>query len=160
VVSTKHVPVKLRFGTISAMGYIYLIQIGRFKNAYENRVFDFNKLYNTKILSSMDPALTAVLKDDIGVYKFGKTKNLDKRFIKHCKVYGSLSDCINLHLIKAKVVSDDELTLEENKVKSYLLDKNVFFIEKSYDKKITYKELVLIKDEDLKDCIELCFKFN
>ena len=139
------------------MGYIYLIQVGRFKNTYENRVFDFSRLYNTKILSSMDPTLTKVLKDDIGIYKFGKTKNLDKRFIEHCKAYGSLSECINLHLIKSKVVSDDFLTMEENKVKSYLLDKNVFFIEKSYDKKISYKELVLIRDEDLKPYIDLCF---
>jgi hypothetical protein len=105
----------------------------------------------------MDPTLTTVLRDDIGVYKFGKTKNLDKRFMEHCKAYGSLSECINLHLIKSKVVRDDFLTMEENKVKSYLLDKNVFFIEKSYDKKVSYKELVLIKDEDLRECINLNF---
>ncbi len=108
----------------------------------------------------MDPTLTKVLRDDIGIYKFGKTINLDKRFVEHCKAYGSLSDCINLHLIKAKIVSDNELTMEENKLKNYFLDKNVFFIEKSSDRKISYKELVLIRDEDLKDCIELCFKLN
>ena len=134
------------------MGYIYLILIGRFKEVYENKIFDFNKLYNTKILSSMDSTLTKVLKDDIGIYKFGKTKNLDKRFLEHCKYYNS-----NIKIVHSKNIDDDKLTIEESKVKNFFLDRNLFFIEKSYDKKVSYKELVLIRDEDLQPYIDVCF---
>lgn len=136
------------------MGYIYLIFIERFKSAYENNLFDFSRLYNTRILDSLDSSKSKVLRDDIGIYKFGKTKNLDKRFIEHCKSY----NCPSIKIVHYKEVDDDQLTIEEAKVKNFFLDRNVFFIEKSYKNNRQYKELVLIRDEDLKSYIDLCFK--
>jgi hypothetical protein len=131
------------------MGYIYLIFIERFNIAYENNLFDFSRLYNTRILDSLDATKSKVLRDDIGIYKFGKTKNLDKRFLEHCKSY----KCPSIKIVHFKEVGDERLTVEESKVKNFFLDRNTFFIEKSYDKKVSYKELVLIRDEDLQSYI-------
>jgi hypothetical protein len=74
--------------------------------------------------------------------------------MEHCKNYGSHSQCINLHLIYSKEVSDSFLSIEEYKVKNMLMDKNLYFIEKSYDKKVSYKELILIRDCDVNNVVE------
>ena len=140
------------------MGYIYLIKICSLKDAYVNRVFSFRNMYNSKILESIDidsnKNMCGIVKDDVCIYKFGKTKNLATRFKEHCKCYGSLSQCINLHLIYSKEIRDDMLSAEEYKVKNILMDKNLYFIEKSYDKKVSYKELILIRDCDVNNVVE------
>ncbi len=140
------------------MGYIYLIKICSLKDAYVNRVFSFRNMYNNKILESIDidsnKNMCGIIKDDICIYKFGKTINLSNRFKEHCKSYGSLTQCINLHLIYSKEVSDSMLSIEEYKVKNMLMDKNLYFIEKSYDKKVSYKELILIRDCDVNNVVE------
>jgi hypothetical protein len=45
------------------------------------------------------------------------------------------------------------LTKEEARVKGYFLDKNHYFVEASFDGKRQYKELVLIRDEDINEVI-------
>ena len=141
------------------MGFIYLIKICSLKDAYKNRVFSFRNMYNNKILESIDidsnKNICDVLKDDICIYKFGKTKNISNRFNEHCKYYRSLNECINLHLIYSKEVRDGMLSIEEYKVKNMLLDRNLYFVEKSYDRKISYKELILIRDSDVGGIIEV-----
>jgi hypothetical protein len=147
---------KIRYSNFK-MGFIYLIKICSLKDAYLNRVFSFRNMYNNKILESIEidsnKNMCGIVKDDICIYKFGKTKKLDRRFVEHCKSY----NCINIKIVHYKIVDDNQLSIEENKVKNFFLDRNVFFVEKSYNNFRQYKELVLIRDEDLKSYIDLCF---
>ena len=134
------------------MGVIYLIEVGRLNDKFNKHVFRFNRMYNTKIIDSLelnnDRSIKRVLTDNIGVYKFGKTKDISKRFNEHCSDYGN-----QCRLICSKTIINEDLTKEEAKVKGYFLDKNYYFVEASYDGKRQYKELVLIRDEDVNDVI-------
>ena len=134
------------------MGVIYLICIGRLKGKFGEQVFKFSRMYNSKIIDSLelnsDRSIKAVLRDNIGIYKFGKTKDVSKRFTEHCSDYGK--EC---RIVCSKSVPDEKLTKEEARVKGYFLDKNHYFVEASFDGKRQYKELVLIRDEDINDVI-------
>jgi hypothetical protein len=134
------------------MGVIYLICVGRLKDKFGEQVFRFSRIYNTKIIDSlelnMDRSIKTVLRDNIGIYKFGKTKDVSKRFTEHCADYGS-----QCRLVCSKTVLNENLTKEEARVKGYFLDKNHYFVEASFDGKRQYKELVLIRDEDINQVI-------
>jgi hypothetical protein len=137
-------------------GWIYLINLGTLKDLHNNKSFEFRDMYNVRLCKHLDldrnKCLVNVNSNDICVYKFGKTNNISKRFKTHEK---NFKFCYNtFNVISTAKVPLSKLTLSENKVKEYFLNKNYYFV--TYDtKNIKYKELVVILNEDLPNVLEL-----
>ena len=126
-------------------GCIYLIKLGSFEDLSKNKCFNFENLYNTKTIKSCKET-----PNKIHVFKFGKTKCLKSRCNDHLKNYEFCSDFDLCHYIEVPI---GKLTFYENKVKEYFIIKNFYFVTQDY-KKDKYRELVLIRDEDLDSVIK------
>ena len=125
---------------------IYLIYLGSFKDLKSN----FN------ILNSPEFKYRT-FNDDDGIYKFGKTKDLNSRLNQHklhySKIIGESTVYKNFELKCFKEIDFKNLTQNENLVKEFCLNKNFHFIDENLNTKEKHNELVIIKKSDL-DCIK------
>lgn len=121
---------------------IYLIYLGSFGNLK-------SKL---NILNSPSFKYRS-FNDEDGIYKFGKTKNLNQRLNQHKahyeKVLGQKAIYEDFRLICFKDVSEIGLSKAEKDVKEFCLNKNFHFIEESKDKDNKFLELVIIRSCDV-----------
>ncbi len=134
---------------------VYLIYLGCFKELKDK----------LNILSS-HCAKYRSFNDDDGIYKFGKTNDLKKRLNQHKNHYEKVlgQRCIfeNFKLITFREIEEKNLTIYENKVKNFCLNKNYHFIEESSNKetKQKYNELVVIKQENISNIISFYTSLN
>lgn len=112
------------------MSGIYLIKVGKVKD-----------LKTTFIIESK----YRVFDDEHCVYKFGKTKNFERRMNSHKANY-----CKDLHLEIFTSVDEKNLSVCEKKVRDKLIERKCHFIERSFSGE-NYKELVIIPPEKLEE---------
>jgi hypothetical protein len=126
---------------------VYLIYLGSFGELKDK----------FKILESPLVKYRSFNEDD-GIYKFGKTVDLNKRVNQHKnhyeKIIGQRFIQDNFKVIAFKSMSCEKITEGEKLIKNFCLDRNFHFIDESFSN-TNHNELVIVKKSDLNKLIEI-----